>query len=135
MSSTSTDSRIAPLVEFLARVPALRGHIGSGVQEEGLWWVKFGIDIERPLAWRVVQELGHILNYVSIKERPPSVFKPVSPPVYLNGGPKDYVSWVIEPTNPSFTPALCKEWLEGRLPRPVDDLSNWDPEDDEADEQ
>ncbi|MGS5087696.1 hypothetical protein ACVC7V_14520 [Hydrogenophaga sp. A37] len=134
MPSTPTDPRIAPLVEFLARVPTLRGHISSGVQEGGLWWVKFGIDIEHPMAWRVVQELGHILNYVSIEEPLPSVFKPVSPPVYLNGGPKEYLSWIIEPTHTSFTPALCKEWLEGRLPKPVDNLSSWELEDDDADE-
>jgi hypothetical protein len=25
----------------------------------------------------------------------------------------------------SFTPDKCVEWLEGRLPRPVDDLEQW----------
>ncbi|MBX3628132.1 MAG: hypothetical protein KF892_24190 [Rhizobacter sp.] len=101
------------------------------MQDDEFWWVKFRIDIDHPLAWRVVQELGHILNYVSIEEPLPSVFKPVSPPVYLNGGPDEYLSWVIEPTHTSFTPKLCQEWLEGRLPRPVNDPTQWEIEDDD----
>jgi hypothetical protein len=55
----------------------------------------------------------------------------VSPPVYLNGGPKKFLSWVIESTSTSFTPGLCAEWLEGRLPRPVEDPIQWKIEDDE----
>jgi hypothetical protein len=51
--------------------------------------VKFAIDIEHPLAWSVVQELGHVLNYVSLEERLPTVFMPVSPPPYMNGGPDE----------------------------------------------
>ena len=39
--------------------------IGRGHNQDGLWWIKFGIDIEHPLAWGVVQELGHVLDYVS----------------------------------------------------------------------
>ncbi|SPE35761.1 hypothetical protein SBA3_2300022 [Candidatus Sulfopaludibacter sp. SbA3] len=50
------------------------------------WWVKFAIDISHRLAWNVVQELGHVLNYLSVNERLPTVFKPVSPPPYANGG-------------------------------------------------
>ncbi len=110
------------LVAFLKKIPAIDHRMGSGVFEGGCWWVKFRIDIAHPLAWRVVQELGHVLNYVSLEELLPTVFKPVSPPVYLNGGPEDFLSWVIESTDASFTPALCVQWLEGRLPRPVDDL-------------
>lgn len=126
-----TDPRVAPLLTFLAKIPAIDHRIGSGVFENGLWWAKFRIDIEHPFAWRLVQELGHVLNFVSIEQHLPTVFKPVSPPVYLNGGPKDYLSWVIESTDLSFTPAMCAEWLEGRLPRPVDDLAKWEIEDEE----
>jgi hypothetical protein len=95
--------------------------------------VKFAIDIDHPLAWRVVQEFGHVLNYVSVNERLPTVFMPVSPPVYLNGGPCEYLSWVIESKAPDFAPDTCAEWLKGRLPQPVDDLSAWKLEDDEHD--
>ena len=73
-----------------------------------------------------MQELGHVLNYLSLEERLPTVFKPVSPPPYLNGGPDQFLSWVVEGDGKRFSAADCAEWLEGRLPRPVDDLSQWD---------
>ena len=44
------------------RLPAERKSIGSGVTEDGNWWVKFAIDIAHPLAWRHVQELRHALS-------------------------------------------------------------------------
>jgi hypothetical protein len=43
----------------------------------------------------------------------------------MNGGPKEFLSWVIAATDPEFSPAQCAEWLEGRLPTPVEDLSAW----------
>ena len=116
----------APLLMFLQRVPALNPKIGSGSSDAGLWWVKFSVDIEHDLAWRVVQEFGHILNYLSISERLPVIFKPVSPPPYMNGGPKDFLSWVIESTAAEFAPTSCAEWLEGRMPSPVEDPSAWE---------
>jgi hypothetical protein len=122
---------LEPLLAFLRRVPAIQRGAGSGVFDDGRWWVKFGIDIEHELAWRVVQELGHVLNYLSLNEQLPTVFKPVSPPPYANGGPKDFLSWVIEATDTEFTPADCAEWLEGRLPAPVDDLAAWNDEEDD----
>ena len=112
------------LQSFLRRVPAIEGSIGTGVEND-FWWVKFSIDIGHPLAWRVVQELGHILNYLSVNERLPTVFMPVSPPVYLNGGPRDHLSWVIESKSADFEAKTCAEWLEGRLPQPVDDNAGW----------
>ena len=51
---------------------------------------------------------------------------PVSPPSYLNGGPEEFLYWVIEAQNSEFTPSLCVEWLEGRLPRPVEDVEQWE---------
>lgn len=117
------------LIDYLLRIPAMhlpagRKSIGSGVAEDGRWWVKFSLDTENPLAWRVVQELGHVLNLLSTDERLPTVFKPVSPPPYMNGG-IEYLSWVIEAHDPAFKPAKCVEWLEGRLPQPVDDVTEW----------
>lgn len=113
----------ASLCTFLARVPAITV-ISSG-EENDLWWVKLAIDIEHALAWRVVQELGHVLNYLSLEDRLPTVFMPVSPPPYANGGPREFLSWAIETESATFTPADCVEWLEGRLPQPVDDLDEW----------
>jgi hypothetical protein len=114
------------LESFLSKVPGIVLPFGCGFDEAGRWWLKFVIDIDNPLAWQVVQEFGHVLNYLSIKEQLPTVFKPVSPPPYMNGGPREYLSWVIECTDDSFEPKTAAEWLEGRLPRPVEDLSQWE---------
>ena len=113
------------LEAYLARVPAIQQPIGKGELEGGGWWVKFSLDISHRLAWNLVQELGHVLNYLSTNERLPTVFKPVSPPPYLNGGPADFLSWVIECREQSFTPKQTAEWLEGHLPRPVEDYQAW----------
>ena len=123
------------LLAFMKRLPAIQvfgSEIPHGTFENGNWWIKFAIDTEHPLAWRHVQELGFVLNYVSIEERLPTVFMPVSPPPYLNGG-VEFLSWVLESTSPEFSPDDCARWLEGRLPRPVEDLALWDlDEDDES---
>jgi hypothetical protein len=119
------DSIFEPLIAFLSRVPTIQLPIGMGHLDGGGWYVKFSIDVSNKLAWHVVQEFGHVLNYLSIEERLPTVFKPVSPPPYLNGGPKEFLSWVIECQDELFTPAKTAEWLDGRLPRPVDDISQW----------
>jgi hypothetical protein len=113
------------LKDYLTRVPGSRGKIGSGYSPEGYWWVKFTIDIDHRLAWHVVQELGYVLNYMSVKDRLPTVFMPVSPPPYLNGGPHQFLSWVIECRDKNLKPETCAELLEGRLPRPVDDEAQW----------
>ena len=126
----SPEDSMQSLVDFIATIPAIqltdsptRG-IGSGADQD-MWWVKFGIDIDHPLAWHVVQELGHVLNLLSLDERLPTVFKPVSPPPYMNGGPDEFLSWVIECPKVKMGPGEVKEWLEGRLPRPVDDPEAW----------
>ena len=118
------------LESFLLRVPAIKEHIGKGVENDK-FWVKFSIDISHPLAWNVVQEIGHVVNYLSLEERLPTVFYPVSPPPYLNGGPDLFLSWIIESQNDEFTPEDLAEWLEGRLPNPVDDETEWKMEEDE----
>jgi hypothetical protein len=118
------DSDFLSLEAFLKRVPAI-DFIGKGKRDDGRWWVKFAIDIKHKLAWNVVQELGFVLNHVSVTERLPTTFMPVSPPPYLNGGPGEYLSWVIECHDPTFKPGTAAEWLEGRLPRPVEDEAQW----------
>ena len=121
--------QLEPLLAFLESLPAInlpagRKSIGAAVVADGRWWVKFSLDTNHPLAWRVVQELGHVLNYLSKDERLPTVFKPVSPPPYLNGG-VEFLSWVIENQDVGFTAGQCAEWLRGRLPDPVTDLDSW----------
>lgn len=113
------------LESYFHRVPAIQKWISVGYDDRDFWWVKFSIDIKNPLAWHVVQEFACVCNYLSINERLPTRFFPVSPAPYLNGGPQHFLSWVIEATDLDFTPALLAEWLEARLPRPVDDLSQW----------
>jgi hypothetical protein len=121
-----TDDRdFASLEGFLSRVPSVTGAIGKGRLDDGNWWVKFSLDLEHRLAWHVVQELGHVLNHLSLNERLPTVFMPVSSAPYLNGGPREYLGWVIESKTPSFKPAHCAKWLEERLPNPVHDEASW----------
>jgi hypothetical protein len=123
------ESDFNTLESYLQRVPGITGTLGKGRFENGTWWVKFSIDIYHPLAWHVVQEIGCVLNYISLNERLPTVFMPVSPAPYLNGGPDEFLSWVIESTDPTFMPETCEKWLQGRLPQPVDDLSAWKTDD------
>ncbi len=126
--------RFHKLLSFLARIPAVemnetpsRG-FGTGLKD-GDWWLKFSLSTDNPLAWNVVQELGHVLNYLSLSERLPTVFKPVSPPPHLNGGPREFLSWVIECPETVMKPDMVAEWLEGRLPQPVDDPAAWPTDD------
>ncbi|MBP9900763.1 MAG: hypothetical protein IT579_07320 [Verrucomicrobia subdivision 3 bacterium] len=130
MSSAPDFERLLAFIEKLPAIdlPAGRESIGHGSFENGNWWLKFTLDTTHGLAWRHVQELGYVLNYVSLEERLPTVFMPVSPPPYMNGG-VEFLSWVIESTDASFTPDKCVEWLEARLPRPVDDEQKWKLED------
>ena len=124
-------SKFESLICFLQKLPAIeKDPISSGNFENGNWWVKFRIKTNHELAWRHVQELGHVLNYISINEPLPTVFMPVSPPPYMNGG-EEFLSWVIESKKPDFTPDLCAEWLEGRLPAPAEDINEWLLESDE----
>ena len=112
------------LNNFLLKAPSIIEPIRAVGDDDG-WWVKFSIDIEHVLAWHVVQELSHVLNYLSLSNRLPTVFKPVSPPPYINGGPRDYLSWVIECDVLSFKPGTVAEWLESRLPKPVEEKEQW----------
>jgi hypothetical protein len=119
------------LQEYIERIPAVQV-VSASEASEARWWIKFDIDIHHPLAWSVVQELGHVLNYLSLTERLPTVFKPVSPPPYMNGGPEDFLSWVIEAEEATLDAGYIAEVLEGRLPRPVDDETEWETEEDES---
>jgi len=124
------DPRFHKLLALLSRIPSVETNdtssrgFGSGI-DDGILWVKFSISIDHPISWNVVQEMAHVLNYVSVTERLPTIFKPVSPPPYLNGGPRDFLSWVIEGPVDSFAPDAAAEWLEGRMPNPVEDISAW----------
>lgn len=115
------------LENFFRQIPSVgeQGLVARGTDQEHAWWFKFSINIEHPLAWQTVQELGHVLNYLSTNERLPTQFFPVSPPPYMNGGAKEFLAWVIECNHADFSPDVISEWLEGRLPHPVEDESQW----------
>lgn len=121
----SDDRAFQTLEKFLALLPGVTPPFDHEREPDGQWWVKFSIEIDNPLAWHVVQELAHVLNYLSVGERLPTVFKPVSPPPYMNGGPREFLSWVIECSDREFKPGSVAKWLEGRLPQPVQDLDQW----------
>jgi hypothetical protein len=100
------------LKEYLTKIPGIYEPIGSGFGKDGCWWVKFGIDIHHSAAWNVIQELGHVLNYLSLQDKLPTVFMPVSPPPYLNGGPREYLSWVMNPKTKSLRPTPAPNGLK-----------------------
>jgi len=114
------------LIDYLCRIPAIENTgVLTGDHRSGGWSVTFSIDIDHRLAWHAVQALGYVLNDLSLTERLPTVFKPVSPPPYMNGGPKEYLSWAIECDHVGTPPDLITEWLESRLPQPVENEALW----------
>lgn len=50
---------------------------------------------------------------------------PVSPPPYLNGGPEEGLSWVIESHIPYVDPEHIAQIIEERLHSPVEDEQQW----------
>jgi hypothetical protein len=139
MSDGPHHPKFDKLIAFLSKVPAVETNdtpsqgIGSG-EGDGGWWIKFTIDIDHDLAWHAVQEFGHVLNQISLDEPLAAVFKPVSPPPYLNGGPEEFLSWVIEAPD-ELRPGTLADLLEDRLPKPVDDEAAWFGEGDGSDEE
>lgn len=115
------------LVEFFSKVPSVQADniLAYAYEQESIWWFKFKINTKHPLAWQTVQELGHVLNYLSVNERLPTRFLPVSPPPYMNGGADEFLAWVIECNHVDFPPDVICEWLEARLPQPIDAESAW----------
>ncbi len=112
------------LVDLLSKIPAIN-IMSSDIGVDGRWWIKFNIDISHKLAWHVVQGLGFILNYISLTELLPTVFKPVSPPPYLNSGPDECLSWVIESQIAFLDPSYIASVIAERLPHPLDDENQW----------
>ena len=115
------------LYEYFCKVPSVQKNLIDAYGTDGAqaWWFKFQINVAHPLAWQTVQELGHVLNYISKNERLPTQFLPVSPPPYMNGEAKDFLSWVIQCNHADFPPDVVCDWLEARLPNQVEDESQW----------
>ena len=116
--------RLEELKRFLSEIPGVQV-LSISEPDELRWWVKLQIDTASPSAWHVVQGLGYVLNELSLTERLPTTFKPVSPPPYLNGGPDEFLCWVIEANIPFFDPKVATGYLKQRLPKPVTDEEAW----------
>lgn len=112
------------LKAFLDKIPGLKV-MSFNKTLDYKWWVKFDIDISHKLAWHIIQELGFVFNYISLTEKLPTVFMPVSPPPYLNGGPEECLSWVIESRISYLDPKYIVDVLEERLPNPVEEEDQW----------
>ena len=61
MDKAALKRGLKTLVSFLQTVPAVTV-MSSELSKDAFWWVKLKIDLAQPLAWSVVQELGHVLN-------------------------------------------------------------------------
>jgi hypothetical protein len=112
------------LVAYLSRIPAA-SVTSTSTPSDARWSVWMQIDVTHRLAWHVVQELAYVLNGLSVTETLPTIFVPMSPPPYMNGGPEEYLSWVIRAQTDDADPDVVAQYLEGRLPRPVDDPARW----------
>lgn len=126
---SNTPHEFHRLVEFFSKMPAVQADriLGYAFDDEQkiAWWFKFKIHHQHPLAWQTVQELGHVLNYLSTNERLPTQFLPVSPPPYMNGDADAFLAWVIQCNHADFPPDVICDWLEARLPKPIDDENAW----------
>ena len=63
------DRAFKSLTDYFLKIPGVKSPIATGSDEQGFWWIKFQIDIKNNLAWHVVQELGCVVNYLSLNER------------------------------------------------------------------
>lgn len=102
------------LIDYLRTVPGILEDIETG-DDEGYWWVKFRIDVDHPFAWNVIQNFGYVLNNLAVNRPLPTRFIPVSPPPYSNGGPDQFLSWVIRAENTEITSEEVRNWLEGKI--------------------
>ncbi len=114
------------LIGTLEKIPPVTGEISTGSDSYRPWWVEFSLDLDSPIAWNVIQEISHILNYASYDEELQSAFKPVSPPPYKSGGPGECLAWVIESRSENFSPDTCAVWLQNKLPEPIEDATAWE---------
>jgi hypothetical protein len=133
------DGRVAPASNFppgvlelgLQRLRDVLGRIPhvvilqTSLPTEPLFWVKFKVDLSAPIAWNIVQELSFVLNDISTDDRLPTLFKPVSPPPYLNGGPEEYLAWMVESRIEFQDAGQIATMLENRLPKPIENADAW----------
>lgn len=117
------EKKLSKLVAYLNRLPGTQASAGRFTKEG--WHVSLLIDIDHSLAWNVVQELGFFCNSPSIGQGSGLEFFPISPPPYLNGGPREFLSWTLSHTGSNFSPSEVAKSIEGVLPQPVEDEAEW----------
>src|SRR5829696_5713974 len=125
-SEYKTPPQLAPLVNFLRRVPTVTGLNGGdapgGFYNDARWWVVFEIAIADPLGWRVVRRLAEVFNDASSAKTPPTVFMPVVPE---ESGGIPSIWWAVESTRAGVPIADIIEQLEKRLPQPIENQLLW----------
>ena len=115
--------RCHKLEELIAHLPVVDAPVSSGIYENGFWWVKFDINLQHPMSWRVIQVLAHTINYLSISERLSTVFYPLSPSPFAEGVSLKSMYWIIEFNSQDFSPNELSAWLESRLPAGNDEAA------------
>ena len=121
-------------LECRRRVKEQQKRIGSAEFRNTQFSYRMGVAFIGDIAWHVIQNLAFVLNYISLEDRLAVVFKPISPPPYLNGGPADFLSWVIEAQIPHLNSMYIADVLRARLPNPIGDEAAWIEDEQELDE-
>ena len=111
--------RFKKLELFISQLPAIGSSIASGTYENGFWWVKFSIDTQHELSWRVVNMFAYAINYLSISEGFSTAFYPVYASPFSEENPEKNLAWIIESTSQDFMPDELTIWLENHLPNPI----------------
>lgn len=122
-SDGSEGQKERKLKKLLERIPCVQGSVVGN--NEGGWYIKMSLDLDAKIVWNVIQELSFVLNNLSMTEKLSVVFKPVSPPPYLHGGPDLFLSWVIEPVSRDVDPELIADALVQYLPKPINEEQAW----------
>jgi hypothetical protein len=107
------------LIALLSQIPSLKNFDSSGVDFR-YWWVSFEMDIDSPIAWKIVRKLGLYLNTMSAEMLLPTVFKPIP-----GEWPDDPMRWEIVSTAPRLNPTDVASWLSIKLPSPLGEESSW----------
>ena len=111
--------RFKKLELFISQLPAIGSSIASGTYENGFWWVKFSIDTQHELSWRVVNMFAYAINYLSISEGFSTAFYPVYASPFSEENTEKNLAWIIESTSQDFMPDELTIWLENHLPNPI----------------
>ena len=119
-SSTAVSRQgLQRLITLLDQLPCL-DNFDSGEAESQCWWISFELDTGSPIAWRVVRELGLLLNTRCSSKLFCIVFKPLP-----HEGDCANVRWEICSTAPGLDPAEVARWLRENLPQPMNEESAW----------